>query len=47
MMRAVVVSKKFSEMKLIEVVGPEEAAELTRIANDEMAEMVAKYPLLR
>jgi len=27
-----------------EVVGPEEAAELARIANDEMAEMVAKYP---
>jgi aminocarboxymuconate-semialdehyde decarboxylase len=27
-----------------EVVGPEEAVELTRIANDEMAEMVAKYP---
>ncbi len=27
-----------------EVVGPEEAARLARIANDEMAEMVAKYP---
>src|SRR3990172_6412286 len=27
-----------------EVVGPEEAAELARIANDEVAEMVAKYP---
>jgi len=29
---------------LEEVVGPDEAAELARIANDEMAEMVAKYP---
>jgi len=27
-----------------EVVGPEEAADLARIANDEVAEMVAKYP---
>ena len=27
-----------------EVVGPEEAAELARIANDEMAEMVTMYP---
>lgn len=27
-----------------EVVGPEEAAEFTRICNDEMAELVAKYP---
>ena len=27
-----------------EIVGPEEAAELARISNDEMAELVAKYP---
>jgi predicted TIM-barrel fold metal-dependent hydrolase len=27
-----------------EIVGPEEAAELARISNDEMAEMLAKYP---
>ena len=29
---------------LEEVVGPKEAAELARIANDEMAEWVARYP---
>ena len=29
---------------LEEVAGPEEAAELARISNDEMADMVAKYP---
>ena len=29
---------------LEEIVGPEEAAELARIANDEMAELVARYP---
>lgn len=29
---------------LEEVTGPEEAAEIARIANDEMAELVAKYP---
>lgn len=27
-----------------DVVGPKDAVELTRIANDEMAELVAKYP---